>query len=343
MSRDVAIVDEIRRSDGGPSLAPRPRVDTRISSGTINNAVGRIREWTFRSIELKEARAQIPVSKGARGRAARQARLLVEVARRVAEPVDVLPAGSRPPVIMQLCREAVYWALLALGPEPEAPSRDLKALWAERRPETLLSGTEPESVEAVRRSLLDASPDSLDATDDDAKRARAFAEALIAVLDAPVLRVRRLRARRWAAISGLALLLVVFGLVVRALFIVGPNLAAGRAFQTSSRWAGCPSDPNCIPLMFCTDNDPGPWVEFDLDRPRRVHRVDVTNRPDCCGDRAIPLLVETSVDRATWTEVARRDAGFTQWTAEFARTTARYVRLRVPRPSLLHLQDVEIH
>jgi len=313
-----------------------------MNGGTSTGAVGRLREWTFRSTELEAARAQIPISKGARGRAARQASLLVEVARRVAEPVDVLPAGSRPPVIMQLCREAVYWALVALGPEPEAPSRDLMALWAERRPETLLSGIEPESVEAVRLSLIDASPDSLDATDDDAKKARAFAEALVAVLDAPRRRVRRLLARRWAAISGLALLLVVLGLVVRARFIVGPNLAAGRPLKTSSRWAGCPSDPNCVPLMFCTDNDPGPWVEFDLDRPRRVHRVDVTNRPDCCTDRAVPLVVETSVDHAIWQEVARRDADFTTWTADFARTTARYVRLRVPRPSLLHLQDVEI-
>jgi hypothetical protein len=313
-----------------------------MSGGTSTGAVGRLREWTFRSTELEAARAQNPASNGARGRAARQARLLVEVARRVAEPVEVLPAGSRPPVIMQLCREAVCWALLALGPEPEAPSRDLKALWAERRPETLLSEMEPESVEAVRRSLVDASPDSLDATDDDAKRARAFAEALVAVLDAPGRRVKRLLARRWAAISGLALLLVVLGLVVRAL-VIGPNLVAGRKLQTSSRWSGCPSDPNCVPLMFCTDNDPGPWVEFDLDRPRRVHRVDVTNRPDCCAERAIPLVVETSVDHATWTEVARRDDAFTKWTAEFPRTPARYVRLRVPRPSLLHLQDVEIH
>jgi len=314
-----------------------------MSSGTSGGAVGRLREWTFRSTELEAARAQNPVSKGARGRAARQARLLVEVARRVAEPVDVLPAGSRPPVIMQLCREAVYWALLALGPEPEAPSRDLMALWAERRPETLLSEMEPDTVEAVRRSLVDAAPDSLDASDDDAKKARAFAEALVAVLDAPGRQVRRLLARRWAAISGLALLLVVLGLVVRWQFIIGPNLAAGRPLQTSSRWAGCSADVNCVPLMFCTDNDPGPWVEFDLDRPRRVHRVDVTNRPDCCTDRAIPLVVETSVDHATWKEVARRDADFTTWTAEFPRTPARYVRLRVPRPSLLHLQDVEIH
>lgn len=308
----------------------------------ITGAVGRLREWTLRSAELEAARAQIPASKGARGRAARQARLLVEVARRVAEPVELLPEGSRPPVIMRLCREAVYWALLALGPESDARPGDLPALWTERRPETLLSGMEPESVEAVRRSLVDANPDSLDATDDDARKARAFAEALVAVLDAPRLRVRRLRARRWAAITAAALLLVVLGLVIRAL-LIGPNLIAGRTFQTSSRWAGCPSDPACVPLMFCTDNDPNPWVEFDLDRPRRVHRVEVTNRPDCCADRAIPLVVETSVDHATWTEVARRDTGFTQWTADFARTTARYVRLRVPRPSLLHLQDVEIH
>jgi hypothetical protein len=68
--------------------------------------------------------------------------------------------------------------------------------------------------------------------------------------------------------------------------------------------------------------------------------VRVTNRQDCCGERAIPLLVEVSTDRQRWTTVARREDAFGTWRAQFGKQTARWVRLRVDRRSYLHLYDV---
>ena len=73
-----------------------------------------------------------------------------------------------------------------------------------------------------------------------------------------------------------------------------------------------------------------------------MSRVRVLNRDDCCAERAIPLVVEVSLDRHGWHEVARRKDQFEDWTAKFSPVSARYVRLRVPRRSILHLKSVRI-
>ena len=54
--------------------------------------------------------------------AARQARLVLEVARRTAEPAEALPPGAQPAVVLALYRDAIYWALAArrAGPRPTA-------------------------------------------------------------------------------------------------------------------------------------------------------------------------------------------------------------------------------
>jgi hypothetical protein len=95
-------------------------------------------------------------------------------------------------------------------------------------------------------------------------------------------------------------------------------------------------------MLFHTEQENNPWVEYDLGAPKPIHRVEVANRSDCCDDRAIPLVVELSNDRTNWTEVARRDSEFQSWTAKFATKTVRYVRLRVPRVTALHLKEVVV-
>jgi hypothetical protein len=60
------------------------------------------------------------------------------------------------------------------------------------------------------------------------------------------------------------------------------------------------------------------------------------------SDRAVPLIVETSVDHNTWTEVARRNDDFDSWKATFPAARVRWVRLRVPRRTYLHLRGVRI-
>ena len=92
------------------------------------------------------------------------------------------------------------------------------------------------------------------------------------------------------------------------MLMLGPNLAAGQPFRLSSTfsgWAGCVANNGCSGLMFHTETENNPWVEIDLGAPKKVRRVEVVNRGDCCADRATPLVAEVSTDRVTWTQVAR--------------------------------------
>jgi len=124
---------------------------------------------------------------------------------------------------------------------------------------------------------------------------------------------------------------------------VGPNLLADRPFRLSSSWSGCANDPECPGLLFHTNAEDNPWVEFDLGAPKSFHRLEVTNRTDCCGERTVPLVAEISDDRATWKEIGRRDAEFTTWVLKFPPQKARYLRLRIARNSTFHLKDVTLH
>ena len=95
-------------------------------------------------------------------------------------------------------------------------------------------------------------------------------------------------------------------------------------------------------MLFRSETENNPWVEIDLGAPTRVHRIEVINRGDCCADRATPMVVEVSTDRASWTQVARRDEDFGSWKTNFPGHIARYVRLRVLKRSVLHLQAIAV-
>jgi len=94
--------------------------------------------------------------------------------------------------------------------------------------------------------------------------------------------------------------------------------------------------------FFSTQAEDSPWIEFDLGSIASISYVRVINRLDCCQERAVPLVIEVADQRRTWSEVARREESFVLWSATFRRRPARYVRLRVARPSILHLSYVEI-
>ena len=309
---------------------------------TLREIFRNLNDRFFRAAALREARAEVVNPEDGRARALLQARLLIEAGRRVVEPVEAFPPGSRPAVLLSLYRDAVYWALVAgRSTGGDAPA-DLKTLWAGMPPPKLLqTARDSVALEALKNTLVQSGPVSLDATDEDATRARALAESLVSDLDASRRRVERILGQRWSRIvlCGAAALLLGFGVRVLAL---GPNLAAGKPFRTSSSWSGCATDPPCADLLFHTDNESNPWVEFDLGAPKTIHRIEVSNRTDCCGERAVPLLAEVSGDRAHWVEVGRRESEFSSWTAKFSPKTARYVRLRVPRQTVLHFKAVAV-
>ena len=126
-----------------------------------------------------------------------------------------------------------------------------------------------------------------------------------------------------------------------------PDLAAGRPWIASSAAMTCmPSAGNCgggaLPVFFHTTLEDRPWVRIDLGSVHDVTSVRVQNRQDCCQERATPLVVEVSEDAMGWSPVARRDQVFEEWRAAFPSRRARYVRLRVDRLSVLHLQEVSV-
>src|SRR4029078_11522553 len=95
-------------------------------------------------------------------------------------------------------------------------------------------------------------------------------------------------------------------------------------------------------LFVHTEEEAEPRIEMDLGSAHTVSGVFVKNRDDCCRDRAVPLVVELSTDRKTWRLIARRVDAFSTWTESFSSVRARYVRLRVERKSVLHLEKVEV-
>jgi len=303
-------------------------------------------EWILRPAALREARAGLRAADDTREAAARQARLLVEVARRTAEPAEALPPGGQPALLLGLYRDAIYWALAARRADRSPPPADLRALWDASNPQ-LAAASPPDNEEsaALRKALFDDyTPRGLEVSDADAARARTFAEALIWEMDGPRRHVKRVFAQRWLRVGLVAAVVLVLAIGARV-WTLGPNLAQGRPFRLSSTfsgWAGCLANNGCSGLMFHTETENNPWVEIDLGAPKKVHRVEVINRGDCCADRAAPLIAEISNDRTTWTQVARREEPFGTWKASFPSRVARYVRLRAARHTVLHLQGVAV-
>ncbi len=301
--------------------------------------------WMFVTNAMRDARRRLRDTEEARGQALQQARLLAEIAARVAEPAEPLPAGDRAPVILGLVREAVTLVLTSTKASANLERTALATAWAEA-PEDILRDAAQElpSVEAIKDILLPVAPADakIATTADDLGRARAFLERLLWNADAPRRRVETLLIQRWLRVAGVVVVLVLAGTGLRVV-TRGKNLIAGKPFTVSSSWTGCPTDPMCDGLLlFHTNSEFEPSVTYDLMAPTRVHQVEVTNRPDCCGDRAIPLVVEVSLDRKQWTEVARKTDEFSTWSASFPSRTARYVRLKVGRVSVLHLKNVEV-
>ena len=74
---------------------------------------------------VRNARLALAQRTPAQQLALRQALLLLETGRRVAEPVAELPGGSRPAVLISLYRDAAYWALMAGWTGEGAPPSEL--------------------------------------------------------------------------------------------------------------------------------------------------------------------------------------------------------------------------
>jgi len=153
-----------------------------------------------------------------------------------------------------------------------------------------------------------------------------------------------------------ALTVATVGLTAALPRVLSRELAKGKPWRASSTYVECyPEDFACgsgrpsigrTGIFFHTKDDHQPWVEFDLGTPTRFSEVVVHNRRDgdqFVLDRAVPLLLEVGDDQRTWRVLAQRDQSFAVWTARFEPATARFLRLRSPRTTMLHLDAVEVY
>jgi len=122
----------------------------------------------------------------------------------------------------------------------------------------------------------------------------------------------------------------------------GKTWFATSAFSTFPR-AGIMEGESNPDGRFHTLDEDSPALLLDLGAIEKMSSIKIVNRVNCCRERALPLVVEVSVDGNTWYKVGYRRALFDTWTLHFARRAARFVKVRVDRHSILHLRRVSVY
>jgi hypothetical protein len=314
-------------------------------------------EWFWRGEALANVRAAALEPGEEAQLLASRARASADVANvtLTADPLDRSARG----IACELYRESVFWAASASSfvVSGNAPEASNEAGWASFDDSIFLplaqNGETPEVLRERLRagSFVRFAELGLDEQSLAIGELRAASAALLAQFDGHFARSNALRGerRRRLGLLGFVLVGTVFGVpLTRAYLEHRSDLAAGRPWRTSSSYEvrGCLSPEQDCPsgyFFHTAVHDKNPWVEFDLGRETPVSRVRVENRTDCCLERAVPLGVELSRNRHAWQTVARRDEVFNSWQASFEPVTARYVRLRLMRPGILHLSHVGIY
>jgi hypothetical protein len=271
-----------------------------------------------------------------------------DLARSVASDPGARGAGLQlEGAILVLYAEAAYWALRAQLPGASRTGEGgLRALVERVGDPAIDERIGPGSASSIRETLL-LSHDQMAALDAEGwptvlERAACAEKKILEAAQAPDQAIRAVRAQRaWRIVAIPALfLLVVF-------YVASPrDLAHGKPWRASSAIAGMSSsgvlESTDAAYFFHTNNEANPSVTVDIDL-HNIHKVVLTNRRDCCQDRAIPLVIETMAPGGTWRTVAQRDEPFTEWVATFPRVSANQVRVRATRTTLLHLADIKVY
>jgi hypothetical protein len=287
-----------------------------------------------------------------------RARTSLLVGRSVLEPTE-RDVNNTDAVACELFRQSAYWSLKGLAAARAAsrsgePDADL---WTGATEALVLrTAGNSETLPALKKAVSAASfVEFADMPPEERSRLvpalRQGAEALLAELDRPARAWEMLWLQRVLRIGMVFVLLaaVALGIVwARQSAERRQDIAVGKSWRQSSRMnnEGCePPHQSCENspyFFFHTSSEQNPSLEIDLGQSRKFSKIRVVNREDCCADRAVPLIVEVSVDQNTWREVARRNEVFSSWLAEFSPVEARWVRLRVDKNSYFHLAAVRI-
>jgi hypothetical protein len=258
----------------------------------------------------------------------------------------------------ELYRQSLYWALCALASysDESAGTSYRELIWDTLDERLLLDAVGQARVEPLRGALRHGSFVTfaeLSRVEQQLLCAelRKLSESLLAKVNERKLAVKAIVRQRMRRLSLLLLLaFVAAGAWVweRKTRDDRRDLAEGKPWRASSKLdgGGCSSPEQACPdspgFFFHTTEEKNPWVEFDLGRVQEISAVQTENRKDCCFERSFPLVVEVSENHKHWRSVARQDANFTTWRANFSPVHARWVRLRSPKQTYLHLARVRI-
>jgi hypothetical protein len=315
-------------------------------------------EWFWRGEALRQAR--LPSRSQAASSARERAAIALEVGEAVLNPGSRWRAGNAYHLAAGLFVDSIAWSLRLAStkssPETSPPLStrpELEALLSTHQPVLAKAARSAEVLMRVTRHILERDFDGALSSSEAERCARELglvAARLLDDVDVAEAELETLRFQRAVRSAGLVLLVGFVAVLLRVAhgqWQLRSDISLGKPWKvSSSQETICPSPQrDCGQTQryfFHTREDESPWLELDLGQDRRVSRIQVTNRSDCCGERAVPLVVEVSTDHETYREVIRRDTNFREWQASFAPTNARWVRFRVARRSLLHLNSVRV-
>jgi hypothetical protein len=262
-----------------------------------------------------------------------QAKLLAESARRLEHPIDALPEGDPASMLLALWHQAGRCAVAAAQAGSDDPTALLER--AAGSAELLLA------VQALLASPASFDPGEQASAPQRAALIAAFTRNLIQELERPVTTSRWQRALGDAKRFWLPGVVPLVGLLALGVQLIrGPDLASSAVRSLSSQASTC-ENASCGNATFHTNLEASPWVSYDFGSPRQLRSITVENRTDCCIERAVPLVIETSDDAKTWQEQTRTEQPFYVY-RHALKVKARYLRLRVAHKSYLHLRSVSI-
>ncbi len=302
----------------------------------------RLKEWFWRGqllSELKQRRWSETQHRGVE-----EATSCHLLAWRTLAGLEPVPAPTRDAVARPLLVAGMNKCLPFVDPaHPTLAELFDDPTWQER---LVKAGLAADALPAVRDWLLEQA----EPAEGRSRQALLSLGALLETLQTAKLAIRRVFWRRVRMLG--STLLLLSGLITAITLIVsppeGPDLGAGKPWQASSYYPGFPGagkkpvKPSEM-AFFSTSDDVSPWWKIDLQGPTEIGSVTIVNRSDCCPDRAVPLVVEISLDGETWREVARRTETFRTWAPSFKATKTRFLRLRALRRTFVHFKDVRIH
>lgn len=270
---------------------------------------------------------------------------------------DLADSAATQHAALLLYRSATIFFLVACGErraEPVSLAKPWTAAELEQFPElqAALSGVTVAQVPMIIAALTSEVPERelLSLPHEEQQRClRGLRELALALAEQLAQSTQSARSRRLARVVKLAAVGLCLLIPLAWALLRPPNLALNRAVVVSSRHREFGVDPRQVVdgkrrnLGFHSEDAGRAVVTVDLGMVRRIRRVDVFNRSDCCQERAVPLELKVSKDGRSFRTLLVRIDSFSLWKAEFPATEARYVRLAQDQAAAFHLAEIEVY